>query len=132
MKKMFLLLLVVLPLMAQDVSVQVGASTFYRDTLTTSIDTVDVNFSNNYSYHTLLAFTLSGADTVQIYALSLDGTTWSRHSAVDATDGTNVTQIVASTTPKEYVLFDTKPQTVRLISTSNDGSSTVFVLGTKR
>lgn len=108
---------------------------YYRDTLTVAIDTIDIAFvpSSRYSYHTIMAYNpTSGADTVEVYALSLDGSTWSRRAVTDETTGSTTTAIITSTTPKEWILYDTKPQKVRLISTSNDGSTTIFLLGIKK
>lgn len=103
-------------------------------TLTTTIDTADVLFLNSdrYSYHTLsIATVSSGADTVTVYVQSADTLAYAQTSVIDKSTGSSVTSIPATTTPKEYIIFDAWKQKVRIISSSKDGSSTRFVLGVK-
>ena len=103
------------------------------DSLTTDIDTADVFFPNpsRYGYHTIYIATLSGADTVTVFEQSLDTLSYSQVSLVDKSSGSTVTSIPVSTTAKEYVVFDSWKQKIRLISSSNDGSITRFIIGIK-
>lgn len=116
-----------------NINKTVPFAVYSTDTLTTSIDTADVFFANSdkYSYQTLFIATLSGADTVTVWEQSLDTLSYSQVSLVDKSSGSSVTSIPVSTTPKEYIVFDGWKQKIRLISSSNDGSSTRFILGIK-
>lgn len=110
------------------------AGNTYRGTLTAATDTMDLKFSNTsaYSYHTVLVYCTAGADTVEVYVQVRDaGGEWSRISLVDKTSGSTVTSIAASTTKKEFILFDSYLQKVRYISTSDDASTTVVVTSIK-
>jgi hypothetical protein len=109
-----------LQLFAQDV---VGQPTgnYYKDTLTTTIDTIDVLF-NDYlpkDTYTLTAYTTTGTDTVLVYTQSLDMTTW-----------VYKTEFVITTTPVEYGIDDPQPNKIRLI-TADVSASCVFILAGK-
>jgi hypothetical protein len=120
---------------SNNVDTTVASKVYFRDTLTASIDTIDVLFANpdNWGYHTIMAVNPSGVDTVEVYAKALDGSSnWSRHAVIRAEDDSVRTSIVTSTTAKEWILFGTHPQKVRLISTSEDASTTIILLGVKK
>lgn len=103
------------------------------DSLTTSIDSAYISFPNpsKWSYHTLYIATLSGADTVTVWEQSSDTLTYSQVSLVDKSSGSTVTSIPVSTTPKEYIIFDSWKQKIGILSSSNDGSVTRFILSIK-
>ena len=65
MKKFIFFLLLSINLFAQDVSVT-PYQIFYHDTLTTTIDSVDIKFidDDQYNYFTISAYTTTGTDTL--------------------------------------------------------------------
>lgn len=136
MKKLICLLLFVWQVgVSQDVDATVALGVnFYRNTLTATLDTVDVTFtspaSQGIGYYTVVAYS-TGDDTAQVWILSNDGLTWTQQGMVDLSDNSNDTQIIATTTSKEFVLYDVTPRKIRLITTDHSAALT-FILGGKR
>ena len=125
MKKIIFAILVLIGsviVMGQDRTV-LPNTPFYKDTLSASRDTIDVLFSDygDKETFTFTAYTTTGTDTVLIYTKSLDGTIWVSKASFAIT-----------TTPVEYGIDDPEPTAIRVISTSNDASTTVFVLAGKK
>jgi hypothetical protein len=127
------------PILAQDVDPAPDIDTtvvfnYFHDSLTVTIDTADVVFPDllNIDYHTISIYTISGADTVNVFTQSTDGLIWSQKALTDLSADTSASFIIVSTVPKEYIISDPQPGKIRIISTSNDGSITVFTLSGKR
>jgi hypothetical protein len=116
---------------AQDTSVVVTKS-FYADSLKTTHDTIDVYVGGmSASYYTITVYTDAGTDTVLVYTSIPGGNTRVQHSLVDMTDRSTVTQIVATTTAKEYAILDTRPGIIRVYSPGTTSVITRFVIGGK-
>ena len=120
MKKIFLFFLFSLPLFAQDVDSVVVWNIFYRDTLTASIDTIDIRFgsSERFDAYTLTAYS-TGIDTIDVYTRSLDMETW-----------VYKTEFIIDTEPVEYGIDDPQPNKIRLITTDHSANC-VFILSGK-
>lgn len=107
----------------------------YQDTLTTDIDTADVAFSlfnRDYNYYTITAFTDTGTDTVQVFTKAWNNSFWSQVGLRYLPDDTVRTTLNVTTASKEVVILDTEPYSFRLISTSKDGSKTIFLITGKK
>lgn len=135
MKQVILTLVLILTVSfasAQDKTASMGA--FYADSLktATSRDTVDVMVASPtaYSYYTITAYTAADADTAKVWTLSRDNNVWSQHALIDMNSGNTVTQIVGSTTAKEFIVYDSMPVKIRLI-TSDHAASIYFVVAGK-
>lgn len=135
MKK--LLFLIAFPLIAfsqsNNVSTSFGNLSYVSQTLTASIDTMDVVPNSQskgiYNFITVVANS-TAVDTIQVWVLGNDGATWSQNSLIDLNGGTTVTTMILSTTQKEWIINNPQAKQIRLISTSNDAStSTVLVQG---
>lgn len=136
MKKVFLLILFLVSVktFGQDVY-ETPNVPYYHDTLTVALDTMDVSFSDTKGivYVSVSCYTTTGTDTVYVYTQSMDGLIWAQQSVLDNVADTSAAFIIISTTPKEFTIInDSQPWKVRLVSTSNDGSTTVFTLNGKR
>ena len=125
--------------MAQDVDTLLLRSS-YKDTLsaTGAIDTVDVAIRSDelrLDFHSIVCWTPSGTDTVKVYTLALDGTTWVQVGLTDLSSGSDVTQIIITTAAKEFQILDPRPIKVRLIdptSLGGDAVDVIFIVGGKR
>ncbi len=125
-------------LFAQDITIYPEVP-YYHNTLTASNDTIDVSFShlaaldkNSITDYTISIYTSAGADTVKVYSLSADDLIWCQQSTWDLLADTTSQFIIVSTTPKEYLISDSAPNIVRIISTSNDASTTIFTIQGKK
>jgi hypothetical protein len=132
MKKLsiFLIMLVAVSVsFSQDLN-RFPSKLYQKDTLTTAVDTLDVSFNSDLYIkdYIITARTLAGADTVQVWLLAQDALTWVQQGVVGLADLADGTQIIVSTTAKDYLIADSLPTKIRLISTSNDGSSTVVIV----
>jgi hypothetical protein len=104
---------------------------FSRDTLTASVDTADIATGQagvNYSRWVIQIYTTTGTDTINVYTKSNDGKYWIQRSLQDQIDNSITSNIIASTTAKEYTVLDSKISTIRLVSASDDASTTVFIV----
>lgn len=133
MKKLFGILLLFCSIglsQSNNIDVTLSGVKYRLDTLTTAIDTMDVRYgpTNQYPSYTITAYTLSGTDTLTVYTKSWNNSFWSQVALVDLSTLSSVTTIAASTTKKEFVIADTSPYAIRVISSSDDGSSTVVLI----
>jgi hypothetical protein len=128
----FLVLILVGITFAQSNNVnELTARTFYKDTLTTSIDTIDVSFYDKYEYYTISCYTTTGTDTIDVYVNQEgDGSFYTKNGLRDLTADTVVSRIIITTTPKQFQLLCPNPKTIRLIS-PDTSSSTVFFLSVR-
>jgi hypothetical protein len=117
--------------MAQDVTAKTDF--VYSDSLKTTHDSVSVQFQspNAIGYYTVTAWTDSGTDTVQVYTQVRGGTVWVQHGLVDMAGNGNVTQMVVTTTPKEWAILDSSPQKVMLYSAGTTAIITRFTVAGK-
>jgi hypothetical protein len=118
--------------MAQDKDVIAGSKS-YKDTLATTRDTVQVSFRNEelgLSTFSIVAYTLSGCDTLDVYSLAADGLTWTKIGMTMQESGTDTTRIVVDTVPREYVLFPlSPPQKIRILTTDAVHNCVIIVSG---
>jgi hypothetical protein len=122
-----LILLACASALGQDVNAFPTGRT-YSDTLTADVDTIDINFAIDImgiTQYMISAFTTTGTDTVDVYVLSFDGNMWSKEALVDFSSGSDVTQIIITTTPKTFGMVDYEVPKLRLL-TNDSTASTVF------
>jgi hypothetical protein len=114
---------------AQDVIVTPNGL-LYSDTLTETIDSIQVHFPvSALEFVTVTVYTTTGADTVTIWTRPFGGLL-TQKAAMDLSVGTYVTQLIVSTTPKEYeILTDFKDEIE--LRTSDVSASIVFILAGK-
>ena len=142
MKTTMLAILIVLAVgtaFAQDTTA-VPAGNFYADSLKSSSypttvgngsarDTLDVQFSSAVrpGYYSISLYTSTGTDTVNVYTYSPNRSFWVKHGMVDLSDNSDVTQIIITTTAKEFVVLDREPVKIRL-TTADHTYNTRFVV----
>jgi hypothetical protein len=135
MKKLLfmLILFITVNLFGQSNNVSVTPYVpFYRDTLTTSLDTMDIKFQSGFDYYTISVYTTTGTDTVNVYSKGEgDYAFYVQKALIDLTNNNLVTQIIVSTTPKEYLLQDPGTMYLRLI-TPDASANTVFTVNAKK
>ena len=133
MKTFLLFIFLSLNIFAQDLSVIESSDRYYRDTLTATIDTVDIAFSDliPQTYITVSCYTTTGTDTIDVYNQSLDGIMWTKVGLTDLTVDTVSTQIIITTTPKEYQVLSPQVYKTRLITTDHS-ASIVFTINAKK
>jgi hypothetical protein len=132
------LMLLVLPglAVAQDVgaggTVSIGSLGYYANTMTHTVDSIWLNTSMGNrvkaDYYTIVA-TATGADTIDVYTLAANGTTWVKGSLIDLSTNTAVTQIIASTTSKEFLVNNPRPSNILLLCTDASASIAIVVAG---
>jgi hypothetical protein len=111
---------------------------FYYDTLTVTNDTMDVDFErlsqtdkDQIVGYTIVAKTISGTDTLNVFTLSRDERFWTQKALTDLSADTTANVFPVTTTAKEFEISDPAPSKIRIISTSNDGSSTLITVSAK-
>lgn len=115
----------------QDVTTTMGWGTnSFRDTLTATIDSIKVNGVGGGVVYTITAYTTTGTDTVNVYSLPMGYTVWAQKSLTDLVSGDLVTQIIVTTTPKEYIVSD--PNLVSMLLVTPDGSANCVVIVSKK
>ncbi len=131
-KVLFLILIFVGISLAQSNNVsELLARNFYKDTLTTAIDTIDVSFYEKYEYYTISCYTTTGTDTIDVYVNQEgDGSFYTKNGLIDLTSNSAVARIIITTTPKQFQLLCPNPKTIRLI-TPDVSASAVFFISTR-
>ena len=131
MKKIItLLIFLTVTICAQDVTSNLGwGTTTFRDTLTSTIDTIDVKFRAG-DYFTISVVS-SGTDTIYVFTRT-DGANglWSRKAILDLSTNSVVTEIIATTTTKEYLILEPPSQWIRLV-TPDASAASIFTLTAK-
>lgn len=118
MKKIILVLLLLVGYsQAQDLSISVLDT--YKDTLTATIDTVIVYFQTPAEYFKVKAKTASGTDTIYVDCMGVDGE-WVNKSLVGLFDKVLYSLISATTTSREYLIYDPEIKAVRFRNTTGD------------
>ena len=121
---------------AGDIDTAVTSRNHFQDTLTATIDTVDVSFDNageGLNHFSFTVFSTTGADTLDVYTQSADGPTWDKIGMMNLTSGsaTALTEILSSTTPTLYEILDPLPLKIRFLCTDEESASTVVIYGGK-
>jgi hypothetical protein len=109
--------------------------TYARDTLTAAVDTADISTASageNFQRWTIQVYTTTGTDTLSVFTKSRDNGFWIQRSLTSMAAGTVVTTIPVTTTPTEFIIIDSEVKFVRLITASDDESTTVFIIDGKR
>lgn len=138
MKKYFIALFLIGSLcfgQSDNIDVTLTNVLYHNFTLTTAIDTADIKFTNAYNKgytETSLVVKSDGVDTLNVYTLSADETQWTQVGVLGLADDTVRTNIISTTTAKEYWLLDSQPKKIRIISTSNDGSTSTVIASVKK
>jgi hypothetical protein len=139
MKKLFLFVVLICSIgfsQSDNIDTTLVSARVIRATLTTAIDTLIVRYGSanepRYSTYTMLAHTTAGADTLQVFTRSWDDSTWSQSGVVRMSDISSVTVADVSTTEKEFIIGTPQPYKIMIISTSNDGSTTIVRLTGKK
>ena len=132
MKKLLsiILIMVAVNIFGQDVNTNVY-TTFYRDTLTATIDTVQLKFQLGFDYFTISIYS-SGTDTVHVYTKGEgDYGLWTRKALIDLSNSSVVTEIIATSTVKEYLIQDPSTMWLRLI-TPDGSAGAIFTINAKK
>jgi hypothetical protein len=113
----------------------IGTYEYYsRDTLTASVDTEDISTGQAgiaFKRWVIQAYNPTGADTVNVYIKSRDGQFWMPVAVTNTATGATATAIPTTTVGIECIIQSSEVFNVRLVSTSNDASTTVFVVAGK-
>lgn len=133
MKKLilFLALLITINVFGQDVNTTVYNS-YYHDTLTTTIDTMQIKFQSGFDYYTISVYTTTGTDTINVYSKG-EGNfgIWTQKALIDLSTNSVVPQIIITTTPKEYLLQDPSTMWLQII-TPDVSASSIFTINAKK
>lgn len=133
MKTLLLFIFLTASAYSQDVDTLLSARLpVFQDTLTATIDTIQVRIPSSWSYYTITAYTSTGTDSVEVSTLSINNLIWSRHGVTDLSTGVDATQIVVTTTAIEFYVMDTTPNKIRLVRPSNDAGTTIIVVSGKK
>ena len=122
---------------AGDIDTVVTSRNHFQDTLTATIDTVDVSFDNSgegLNHFSFTVFSTTGADTIDVYTQSADGLNWVKIGMMNLTSGsaTALTQILSSTTPSLYEILDPSPLKIRFLCLDAGSASSVVIYGGKK
>lgn len=131
MNKIIFLLLVVVSFTFSQIDTQYSNEGYVSITMTGANDTADVvpASSSGKGFQLVSIVALSSAvDTVSVYTLARDGSTWSQKGLLDLTSNTVVTTMILSTTAKEFLLLDPQSKQIRFISPSDDGSTNTIII----
>jgi hypothetical protein len=98
-------------------------NTWYHDTLTTTIDTIDVALSDTkgIKYVTVSCYTTTGTDTLYVYTKSMDNLIWVKE----------LTPEIITTTAQEFMIYNPQPWLLRLI-TPDVSANIVFTVNGKK
>jgi hypothetical protein len=107
------------------------SSGYCADTLKAGQTTVNV--LTDYPYNaqfTISIKTTSGTDTVYVSTISRDSSQTSRKACIDLSNGSPVTFLTVTTTPKEYLIYDPQIYKIKL-ETLSGLLETLFVVSRK-
>jgi len=107
----------------------------WKDTLYTNHDTVQVSFYNEQlglATYSVVAYMVSGVDTVTVYKLAADELTWSQVGLTLQESNTDTTKILVGTIPREYVIFPLSPPLKLRFVTTPCAKSCVLIVSGKR
>jgi uncharacterized protein (DUF1800 family) len=128
MKNLFLILFVFSFAYSQsdNASITIAGTGYVTQTLTRTIDTADVVISgtNNKRYDYIsIVLSSSATDTVTVYTLAKNGTTWTQNSLTDLSTNGNVASAIMTTTAREFIVNNPQPMKIRLLLLGEDGST---------
>lgn len=116
---------------AQDTTCTLPWQSYASVTMTKDVDTVDVLFGSQ-SRKSLNGYMISavstGTDTITVFTLNEDGTTWNVCGVVGISTGTTAAFINAITTKNKYKLTDPVPVKIRLIYGSDDAETCAVIV----
>lgn len=116
---------------AQDTTCTLPWQSYASVTMTGTVDTVDVIFGSQ-SKKVLNAYMISAVssatDTITVYTLNEDGSTWNVCGVVGLSTGTTAAFINAITTKNKYKLTDPVPVKIRLVYGSDDGATCAVIV----
>lgn len=133
MKRLFfaLMLFVTASVQAQDSTYNLPWQSYAAMTLTRTVDTVDIVFGSQ-SRKALNAYMVSAVssatDTITVYTLNEDGSTWNVCGVVGISTGTTAAFINAVATKNKYLLTDPVPIKIRLVYGSDDGATCAVIV----
>ena len=121
---------------SNNISVVVGNdTTYYSCGMTASIDTAEIVFSTPhkrlFDCYTVTAVS-SAVDSLLVQTLCANGTTWVAMGSVNLFSGAATDTINVTTAAKEYLINDPEPRKIRIISLSDDASTTTAIVTAKR
>ena len=112
---------------AQDTSFTV--TTNLTDTLTTTIDSVQVTFEKQYNVIVLTAYTLGTTDTIFVETMDIGNQVWSKKALVDMSTTAPYTNPTVSATKTSFYVFDPKFRTIRVYTADTDTAAVIFNIG---
>ncbi len=114
-------------------TVVTSSKSYFRDTLTTAIDTMDIAFEFPERFDSFEIEALSSAaDTISVYVQSADAAVWIKQAVIDLSTGGYVTTLNMATAWRAFEIIDPRPNKIRLISASDDGSTCIVIVSGKR
>ncbi|MBE3139050.1 MAG: hypothetical protein IMZ53_00540 [Thermoplasmata archaeon] len=121
---------------SNNINVVVGNdTTYYSCSLTASIDTAEIAFTSPHKRlidsYTITAVS-SAVDSLVIQTLSANGSTWVPMGSVNLFSGAATDTIALTTAVREYLLNDPEPRKIRVISLSDDASTSTAIVTAKR
>jgi hypothetical protein len=120
---------------AQDSSITVVNKNYYKFTSTGTVDTFDIKFQGLYKNgeNLITVYAKStGVDTLNIFTRSTDDSLWVRVGVRSLFGDSVTTSIISNTMAKEYILLDPEPKEIRVVNTSDDGSTSAILISGKR
>jgi hypothetical protein len=132
---LFILLFVPSLVIAGDIDSTLTTRHWFKDTLTATVDTIDITFSQDYremfEEYTIIAWDSTDYDTVNVYTLAEDNATWVLGGLVDLTDNSSDAAIIVTTTPKEFKLNAYDPKRIRLLTPDGEATCRFIIAGKK-
>lgn len=130
MKKLILFFIITGIIYSQDLTYKIGETNVYSDTLTATVDTIDLRFKKDTEIKTLTVYTTSGTDTMRVFVYDDNGIyeathIWSERAGISQQDGKPYMPVIATTTPKEYQIMGSAIGLIRL-RTDDISASLVF------
>ena len=119
MKKIVLILLLVSGFaLAQDTTFSVLKSK--SDTLTATIDSVQINFEDKYDYILVSAQSTANTNTITIQTPNGDGLWWIARSVIDLATKSPSTTMSVGTSAKEFIIYHPEIRQMRLLCDPTD------------
>lgn len=111
-KLLFIIMLVTGISFAQDVNTQLRTN-FYSYTMTATKDTIQLKLVQPSEYVTI-AVSSSGTDTLRVYTKT-PANTWMQQSVVGLHDQVLYTEMIVTSTLREYIIRDPEIKDIRLV-----------------
>jgi hypothetical protein len=120
---------------SNNFSVTLDGVPFYRDTLTSVKDTADIRYGASYAnmFDTFqLEAKSSAVDTLTVWVWTADRTSWVQTSLILEATNAVVTTANCTSSWQKWLLIDPAPIKIRVVSTSDDASTTIFIVSAVR